>query len=156
MAKFTGTLDLKRSIMLLPMSFPCNDQSKLGWNFLSAVTNSHWCSNMNMHVTNIKGLFTWQRCKWNSSVAGGHSTCHILLHSKVEWYFFSPCVAFVSLHCCDSQRSMLSSGFLSCSFSTHSHLPFLRLLHYQSLLFFLYAAPYAKCLSYMEIMNNKL
>lgn len=73
--------------------------------------------------------------KMRGSVAGGHSTCHMLLHSKVK------CVAFVSLHGCDSQRSVCPSCLLFV-YTTHFSTSFTL-----ALLFFLHAVPYTKCLS---------
>lgn len=53
----------------------------------------------------LKVLFTWRQCKWNGSVAGGRSTCHMLLHSKVKWYFFM----FSSLRCLFKWQSGVSA-----------------------------------------------
>lgn len=70
----------------------------------------------------LKVLFTWQRCKWKGSVAGGHSTCHILLHSKVKWCFFM----FSSLRCLFKWQSGVNAvlGLTITLFPAHIDSPF--------------------------------
>lgn len=141
--------DLKRIIVMFHMCFPCSDQSNWQQNFLSAVTTFQTRTCMRLTSS---WLFTWQQCKWNSSVCW---TSHIATFKGKNGMIFFP------LHCFYKSAWLWQSevnAVLGLTITLFLHTftsPFSTSFTLSlSFLFVLCAVPYSKCLWYMEINDS--